>query len=569
MHLSPSILFLSILLHSPLASATQKCLQPKSAPVVKVLNGSYTGTRLESFKQEAFLGIPFAEPPVGDLRFANPKALERTRWKGVRSAGEYEKHCIGYGTDQVGYEQSEDCLYLNVIRPSGYENKSLPVAVWIHGGGFAQGGAPDRRYNLSFIVSNSVKINKPMVAVSIAYRLGPFGFLNGKEISDAGAINVGLKDQRLALHWVKENIGAFGGDSEKVTIWGESAGAASVGFHLTAFNGRDDKLFRAAIMESGGPVYYGELKQPREYQTQYDAVVSNVGCGNFTDSIKCLRGVGIEKLNSVLNSTELSQASWNPAIDRDFVATYGSEQLKEGKFVHVPVIVGANSDEGAGFSDAGIDTAEDLINSINETGAWPPPILDSLISAYVDSNTSDYLIPASSTLGGDITLPLPLGAFWRKSAAFSGDFNFIAARRLTCATWAAADLDTYCYRFNTIPNGTRFPFGSTHFSEVAFVFDNLNGEGYAVNPFGGKPEGYAKLATLMSKSWASFVSDLDPNSWHGREGLVEGEKEWPRYEVEGREAIVFEGNRTSYLECDNYREKGMRVLNENWAVINR
>jgi carboxylesterase type B len=123
--------------------------------------------------------------------------------------------------DQIGYPVSEDCLYLNVIRPCGYENEDLPVGVWIHGGGLYMGGSRDLRYNLSFIVENSVSIGKPIIGVSIGYRLSAWGFLQSEEVSGAGQTNMGLRDQRLALHWLQENIGAFGGDPSKVVIWGE------------------------------------------------------------------------------------------------------------------------------------------------------------------------------------------------------------------------------------------------------------------------------------------------------------------------------------------------------------
>jgi carboxylesterase type B len=160
--------------------------------------------------------------------------------------------CYGYGSDQWNYAVSEDCLYINVVRPSGYEHEKLPVAFWIHGGGFNQGGGVDQRYNASFMVKNSVDIGKPIIQVSINYRLSVWGFLSGsQELVDAGGLNLGLRDQRLALQWVQENIKSFGGDPSQVTIYGESAGGASVGFHLTAYSGRDDKLFRGAIMQSG------------------------------------------------------------------------------------------------------------------------------------------------------------------------------------------------------------------------------------------------------------------------------------------------------------------------------
>ncbi|KAH9218244.1 Alpha/Beta hydrolase protein [Leptodontidium sp. 2 PMI_412] len=537
----------------------------KNEPTVHLRNGSYYGRHLQSFNQDLFLGIPFAEPPIGKGRFANPVPFNR-KWRGRVGVGEYASSCIGYGSDQIGYQQSEDCLYLNVVRPSGYENQALPVAVWIHGGGFYEGGAPDRRYNLSFIVSNSVEIGKPIIAASIAYRLGPFGFLNGDAVASAGALNVGLKDQRLALHWINENIAAFGGNPEQVTIWGESAGAASVGFHLTAFNGRDDKLFRAAIMESGNPVFYAELKKPDEYQSQYDALVAQSGCADASDSLACLRRVPFKTLNTVLNTTEFT--GWNPAFDGDFVARYGSEQLKDGAFVHVPIISGANSDEGTAFSPRGIDTEDNLISVVNST-AWPQPILSKLIDAYADTNTSDYLIPSSEALGGDLTLPLPYGSLWRRSAAYSGDLFFIASRRLTCQTWASASLKAYCFRFNAIPTGTPFPISATHFTEVAFVFNNLNGLGYGVNPFANKSEAYTELSGLMSKSWASFIADLDPNSWRGRDAY-KGVENWPSYGLgEQQRGMVFDANVTSFVEVDNYREVGMRVLNENWGTVGR
>ena len=114
------------------------------------------------------------------------------------------------------------------------------MAVWIHGGGLYEGSTVDKRYNLSYIVQNSVDIGQPMIAVSVQYRLSAWGFLGSQEALDAGITNIGFKDQRLSLHWIKENIAAFGGDPSKVTIWGESAGGQSVGAHLLAYGGRDD-----------------------------------------------------------------------------------------------------------------------------------------------------------------------------------------------------------------------------------------------------------------------------------------------------------------------------------------
>ncbi|KAK8202275.1 hypothetical protein M8818_005804 [Zalaria obscura] len=449
------------------------------------------------------------------------------------------------------------------------------------------GGTPDRRYNLSFIVENSVKIGRPIMAASIAYRLGPFGFLNGDDVQGAGQTNIGLKDQRLALHWIQENIAGFGGDAEKVqstldlaarlsplltyyiqvTIWGESAGAASVGFHLTAYNGRDDHLFRAAIMESGNPVAYGPLNGTDYYQPRYAALVAAAGCDNANSTLACLRQLPLFVLNNILNTSDFN-TDWNPTVDGDFIARYTSLQMADGDFVHVPIIDGANSDEGTAFSPTGINTTADLVYYLNTTTttqyALPSSLITALLAAYPD--IPDQGIPSSQTLGGDIRLGPPYGAQYRRSAAYFGDEVFIANRRYTCLTWAAANVSAYCYRFNAIPAGIPWPIEVTHFQEVAFVMNNLQGLGYAVDPFLNKTQSYADLSDLMSCSWASFVAELTPNGWKGRQGAV---GEWPVYEVGAPMDFVFDANVTSFAEPDTWREEGIRLIYENNVAYHR
>jgi len=165
------------------------------------------------------------------------KPLNST-WNGVRTATAYPKHCMGFGPDMAGYQMSEDCLGINVIRPAGVQpGAQLPVAVWIYGGGLTMGGSADRRFNLSFIVDNSVDMGTPIIAVSFNYRMAAFGFLSGNEVQADGATNLGFRDQRLALQWIQENIAGFGGSPDKVTLWGESAGAISINAQLFAYNG--------------------------------------------------------------------------------------------------------------------------------------------------------------------------------------------------------------------------------------------------------------------------------------------------------------------------------------------
>ncbi|KAF9000388.1 alpha/beta-hydrolase [Hymenopellis radicata] len=190
---------------------------------VDIRNGTLNGLHLDELDQDVFLGIPYAKPPVDNLRLRNPQVWDTA---------------FAVGTGAVEY-QSEDCLTLNVVRPD-IDHGDLPVLVWIYGGGYNAGTSSSPVYNLSYIVQESVEMGEPIVAVSFNYRLGALGFLASTEVVACGNANLGLKDQRLALCWIQENIASFGGgnvclptrvsDPSKVTIWGESAGAYSVHF---------------------------------------------------------------------------------------------------------------------------------------------------------------------------------------------------------------------------------------------------------------------------------------------------------------------------------------------------
>ncbi|KAK5132640.1 hypothetical protein LTR08_008762 [Meristemomyces frigidus] len=539
-------------------------------PTATLKNGTVVGTHTDTYNQDYFLGVPFAQPPVGELRFRNPQSLNST-YNSTLQATSYAPECVGYGGDDIGYEVSEDCLYLNVIRPSGYENESLPVGVWIHGGGFAMGGTPDARYNLSFIVENSVRIGKPIIGVSIAYRLSAWGFLASQEVVGSGNTNIALRDQRLALHWLQENIGGFGGDADKVTIWGESAGAASVGLQLTAYNGRDDGLFRGGIMESGNPVLYSSFRDVEQYQPIYDGIVANASCQNATDTLDCLRQVPFATLNAMFNTSTLESAFSDPIVDGDIVARWGSIQLAEGDFAKVPILSGTNTDEGLSFGPQGVQNESDFAAYItsNTTQAF---IAESFVPGILEAypNVCSDWIPPPAELPCNFTYPLPTGgAMYRRSSAYFGDVVMTANRRGAVETWAANGVPAYSYRFNTRPAGLPYTAGVPHFQEVAFVFDNVNGLGYnaahgSVNPFANESSLYTDLARHMSSSWASFIADLDPNYVQGRKA---GTPDWPVYS-DGAQNIVFDGNVTelAYPEPDTYRESGIRwILDHNIA----
>ena len=205
--------------------------RPASAhPTVTVLNGSYSGVHLPSYSQDIFLGIPYAQDAGGPNRFRIPQALNES-WDGVRPAAQYSNQCPDDRPPTSGapYGMSENCLSLNVVSPAGGGNGTLlPVMVWIHGGSYQRGTTGLPNYNLTFLVDRSVEIGKPVVGVSINYRKGGWGMMYSIEIAGSGNTNIALRDMRQALAWLQENVKAFGGDPDCVTIWGESSGSFAV-----------------------------------------------------------------------------------------------------------------------------------------------------------------------------------------------------------------------------------------------------------------------------------------------------------------------------------------------------
>ncbi|KAG7388900.1 hypothetical protein PHYBOEH_007663 [Phytophthora boehmeriae] len=534
---------------------------------VTIKNGSYYGVYQETYDQDLFLGMPYAQPPVGDLRFRNPQSLNTT-WTNPKNATEYSAECYGYGSDQwvLGNVISEDCLTINVVRPTGVsEGSELPVGVWIHGGGFTQGGSSDPRYNLSYIIDEATRAGMPFIGVSMNYRLQAFGFLWGTAVKEAGVTNLGLKDQHLALHWVHENIAAFGGDPDKVTIWGESAGGMSVGYQLLAYDGRDDGLFRSAIMESGAPAKVpSTYMNATEWDVYYNNITSATNCSAAADTLDCLRQVPIDTLSLVFNSSVASSASYRPIVDGDFLTDVGPALLTEGKFVHVPILHGANNDEGSAFGATGatVNTTEEFVSFLIDSMGETEETAAILTKVYPD-------IPAigiPGTLHGRPTADSGYGLMYKRAAAYGGDVIMHAPRRYLSEIWAANNLTSYSYVFDVLTAGNNQFIGATHFTEVAFVFYNLDGNGYnnsvATDPFLDKPESYKQLARLMTRMWASFIVHGTPN-----ESGVTALK-WPEYTPDNAQNIVFDANVTefAYISPDTYRAEGIAYLTSLYNV---
>ncbi|KAL0066490.1 hypothetical protein AAF712_006533 [Marasmius tenuissimus] len=318
------------------------------APQVTLDYGTFVGSKDNNTGTIAYRGVRYAEAPVGNLRF-RAAVSPPSKDLGVVDATQFGDTCIQ--NSQVAEGSSEDCLFGNIYIPASAVSESLPVLVWFHGGGFISGSSRDADPTQLFATTK-----EPFVFVSFQYRLGPFGFLGGSSVKADGQLNAGLQDQRTAMRWVQRYIGKFGGDPSKVTIWGQSAGAGSTMFHLLANNGDSEGLFRAAMGDS--PSLSFTPPSDGDYiQSVFDDIVSNSGCDDAYDAatLDCLRTVDTATIASagqgVLAARPAILYVFAPQLDGKFITTRPVEGFTEGKFAQVPILFGANSNEGANWSN--------------------------------------------------------------------------------------------------------------------------------------------------------------------------------------------------------------------------
>ncbi|KAF5525841.1 Lipase 1 [Colletotrichum aenigma] len=487
-------------------------VQPSIAISVLTTNGTVVGVNDAVSGVQRFLGIPFAEPPVGDLRLRQAVSLRKSF--GNLQADKFGPSC--YSARDQG-NSSEDCLTLNIWRPTNATSSSsqLPVLVWLYGGGLTNGYTADPRFEGTSIARISQDIGKPIILVSVNYRLGPFGFLNGNEMAELGLLNIGMLDQRMALSWIQENIAAFGGDPKKVTLAGESAGAVSIYSHMMAYGGRNDSLFRGAILQSGG-AFPLTLPNTTAFQSTFDSLFrAKVG------------------------------SSTGQSVDGDFTRTSIQQALPAGQYIKIPTVVGANTDEGTTSAPTGINTTEQLFDPVAQGYFRPKLLPNETVSKLIS------LYPTNPQLGCPYntgSTQFTSGLLDKMACSIFGDIVQIGPARMIAQTLARDGVPVYRYRFNHLQSNTSsMTNGIGTGVEQQYVFSNLIPD----QPWD------QNMAYQMSASWVSFAHDLDPNTGVSRTGLPF----WPQYGKEGN-SIVFNGY-GSWIEADTYREPGVQFIIDN------
>jgi para-nitrobenzyl esterase len=483
------------------ASPTSGQTGTTAAPVATVATGSLAGKTVGATSE--YLGIPYAAPPVGALRWRAPRPA--ARWSGVRDATQFGSGCPQPGNYFGLKSENESCLFLNVYTPAGAQHRigGRPVVVWIHGGGLWLGESND--YNPSQLAA------KGTVVVTINYRLGALGFLAHPALANrpgGSSGNYGFMDQQAALRWVQRNIRSFGGDPRNVTIAGESAGGTSVLAQVASPGARG--LFQRAIVESGD---FALNQTPlAKAETAGKAFATTAGCADQTAA--CLRSLPVSTILA-----DQTQAGYVPGvIDGRVLKQSIGTALASGQFNRVPVINGSNHDEERLFVSLGL--------SINSGHTVVLPDGSVTAANYQDTIASTFGISADAA--SQIARQYPLGAYSSPAVAFSAldtDANF-ACPALTVDQETARYVPTFAYEFNDANAPERFvppvaapavfPFGAAHESELQYLF----GLPTAYYP-GTLSAPQQQLATSMQNYWTNFAARGVPSST--------GQPQWPGF----------------------------------------
>jgi para-nitrobenzyl esterase len=459
------------------------CASPGLDRPFTIETGTIVGAAGTDPSVHVFKGIPFAAPPVGDLRWRPPQSPQT--WMGVHHADTFGESCIQTlqgsrvpWTEEfmVQGEISEDCLFLNIWTGAESARERRPVLVYIHGGGFSEGSGDVRIYD------GEALAKKGIVVVTVNYRMGILGFLAHPELTaEAGASgNYGLMDQVAALQWVRRNIAAFGGDSDRVTVAGQSAGAFSV--HYLTASPMATGLFHRAILQSGPGTIAGIGRLNTPARETAEAAGAAFAISRGAASLAVLRAMSWQDLTAPLEGAP--PAFFWPIIDGAFLTEDVPATFEAGRQHDVPTLAGFNADEGSAFM-------ADIYGHIT-----PHAFTMMARSRFVD--LADAFL-AMYPAGTDSEATASVQAYARESA-MAALIHWSTLRSATAKT------PSYLYYFErAIPWPDHPEFGAFHTGEVPYVFNNL---ALLNRPWEAAD---SLLADQVSSYWANFVAAGDPN----------------------------------------------------------
>lgn len=464
---------------------------------------------------ETYLGIPYARPPVGDLRWRSPQPV--APWREPLDATGLSPSCPQFAPPFNMLMGEEDCLYLNVWAPVQKPAQPMPVMVWIHGGGFTAGKAAYTPAD-----GQKLAVQTGTVVVAMNYRLGVFGFLADRELSSEDPAhpvsgNYGIEDQAAALRWVRDNIAAFGGDPANVTIFGQSAGGVSVCAQLAS--PASAGLFQRAIIQSGPCAT--PLSKLEDVSVLGQRLGEGLGCNDKPDRLACMRGKPAAEVAEVLPPDPSfafgeGYTVWWPVLDGRIIPEQFEAAFAGGRFNKVPVINGATLDEGS------------LIVWLSHNFLFKPlqpeQYLDRLEYLVGDRHTAE-LVAAQYPLG-NYSDP-----FEALTEAFSDGFFNCQTRNISLAL--SRQVPVWAYQFDYreapffIPGADLKAF---HAAEIQYIF--ANPMSVTMSEFEGEQ---GELSRQMMGLWTQFARSGDPN----RQGLAP----WPRFEP-GDRTLLFDADTT-------------------------
>ncbi|KAI1745212.1 carboxylesterase family protein [Xylaria scruposa] len=530
--------------------------QATPTPVVDLGYAKYQGYYNSDYDQNIFKGIRYAAPPVGKLRWQMPQPPATNRSE-VLSAVDFAPICPQGNANSPSQpvpvpSGDEDCLFLNIAAPS--KGERLPVLVWIHGGGYGLGS--NRFDNLM----QQIRTNgNSYIAVSIAYRLGAFGFLSSKEVEKFGVLNAALHDQRFALQWIKNNIHHFGGDPGRVTISGVSAGGGSVMLQAMANNGREgDALFQGAIASS--PYLPTQWNFDDAWPTlSYQAFVDQAGCSDAEVPFECLQSADtlvLQNASSLVSASgDYGQWAFIPVTDGKLIRKRPTEQLVINKKVNgLRLLTGNNENEAPGFTPQNITTKEEFISFV--LTSYPrlsQQNLTRVLELYtVPENASkiyadsDGIHPPFSTTNSNWAIG------WQQAAN-----NLYAETTFVCPSYWLADAfggargkRSWKYQYS-VPI-------SAHGADIGPLFDDPNTQGTGLDMV---------FRTAFQQIWGNFIVNGDPTLSTAQVSTAQqgnitaaSTGNWPQWGGRPERGHMLNLNMTGGMPVDNPNQVGGKTL---------